>query len=148
MFSLTNPWVLIGILSLAISSFFYGHHQAYIEQQLEVDRLNALERDKEHEMQAIVDNQANELKKANSNAQNQISKLQSDITSGQLRLSIATRTIQTSSDSTTSPGNTESRSEFDPEAANALVSIAADGDKAIRSLNACIDTYEQIRSKQ
>jgi len=147
-FSLTNPWVLVGVMSLVISSYFYGHHQAYVEQEAEIARLNAIERDKEREMQAIVDNQSVELRKANETAQAQISKLHSDIVSGELRVSIATRTVQTSTDPTSPPGSTETRSELDPEAANALVSITADGDKAIRSLNTCIDTYNQIRSKQ
>ena len=43
MFSLTNPWVLVGILSLIVSSYFYGHHQAYVEQEAEVARLRSEE---------------------------------------------------------------------------------------------------------
>ena len=148
MFSLTNPWVLVGILGLVISSYFYGHHAAYNEQAIEVARLNAIERDKEAEMVKIADIHANELKKANENAKVQISKLQSDVAIGAIRLSIATRSVQTSTNTATSSGSTESRAELDPEAANTLISIAADGDKAIRSLNACIDIYNEVRSKQ
>jgi len=148
MFSLTNPWILLGILSIVISSFFYGHHQAYVEQEAEVARLNLLERQKEAEMVKIADNHATELRKANENAKVQIAKLQSDVASGAIRLSIATRAVQTSSDSTPTSGNTEARSELDPEAANTLISIAADGDKAIRQLNACVDIYNEVRSKQ
>ena len=58
MFSLTNPWILIGIFSVVISSYFYGHHQAYIEQEAEVARLNLIEREKEAEMVKIADNHA------------------------------------------------------------------------------------------
>jgi len=148
MFSLTNPWILLGILSIVISSFFYGHHQAYIEQEAEVARLNLLERQKEAEMVKIADNHATELRKANENAKVQIAKLQSDVASGAIRLSIATRAVQTSADTAPTSGNTEARSELDPEAANTLISIASDGDKAIRSLNACIDIYNEVRSKQ
>jgi len=148
MFSLTNPWILIGILSVVISSYFYGHHQAYIEQEAEVARLNLIEREKEAEMVKIVDSHATELRKANDQAKAEITKLQSDVASGAIRLSIATRSIQTSSDTAPTSGNTEARSELDPEAANALITIASDGDKAIRSLNACIDIYNEVRSKQ
>lgn len=42
-------------------------------------------------------------------------------------------------------GGQEARAELAPEAAAALVSIAGDGDDAIRSLNACIDAYEAVR---
>jgi len=148
MFSLTNPWILIGILSVVISSYFYGHHQAYIEQEAEVARLNLIEREKEAEMVKIADNHATELRKANDQAKAEITKLQSDVASGAVRLSIATRSVQVSTDPTSATGNTETRSELDPEVANALITIASDGDKAIRSLNACIDIYNEVRSKQ
>ena len=148
MFSLTNPWILIGILSVVISSYFYGHHQAYIEQEAEVARLNLIEREKEAEMVKIADNHATELRKANDQAKAEITKLQSDVASGAVRLSIATRSVQVSTDSTPTSGNTETRSELDPEVANALITIASDGDKAIRSLNACIDISNEVRSKQ
>ena len=134
MFSLTNPWILVGIFSVVISSYFYGHHQAYIEQ--------------EAEMVKIADNHATELRKANENAKAKITKLQSDVASGALRLSIATRSVQTSENATSTTGGAETRAELDPEVANALITIASDGDKAIRSLNACIDIYNEVRSKQ
>ena len=148
MFSLTNPWILVGIFSVVISSYFYGHHQAYIEQEAEVARLNLIEREKEAEMVKIADNHATELRKANENAKAEITKLQSDVASGAIRLSIATRSVQTSTNSTSTTGGAETRAELDPEAANALITIASDGDKAIRSLNACIDIYNEVRSKQ
>lgn len=148
MFSLTNPWVLVGVLSVVISSYFYGHHAAYVEQEAEVARLNLIERSKEKQMQELVDTHAYELRKANENAKNQVTKLQSDIASGELRLSIATRPVQTCSDSTSASGNTETRAELDPEASKSLVAITSDGDSAIRQLNACIDIYNQVRSKQ
>ena len=148
MFSLTNPWVLVGILSVVISSYFYGHHQAYVEQAAEVARLNLVERDKEAEMQKLVIAHSRELERANRDAKDKVTKLQSDIDDGQLRLSIATRSVQTCSDSTSTARSTEARAELDPEASKSLVSITADGDSAIRQLNACIDIYNQVRSKQ
>ena len=148
MFSLTNPWILVGIFSVVISSYFYGHHQAYIEQEAEVARLNLIEREKEAEMVKIADNHATELRKANENAKAEITKLQSDVASGAVRLSIATRSVQTNENATSTTGGAETRAELDPEVANALITIASDGDKAIRSLNACIDIYNEVRSKQ
>ena len=148
MLSLTNPWVLVSVLSLVISSYFYGHHEAYVEQEAEVARLNLIERSKEKQMQELVDTHSIELRKANDNAKNQVTKLQSDIASGELRFSIATRSVQTCSDSTSTARDTTSRAELDPEASKSLIAITADGDNAIRSLNACIDIYNQVRSKQ
>jgi hypothetical protein len=148
MLSLTNPWVLVGIISLVISSFFYGHHQAYAEQEVEVARLNLIERDKEQQMKQLVNTHARELERANRDAKDRVNKLQSDIVSGELRLSIATRSVQACSDSPSAAGNTESRAELDPEASKSLIAITADGDSAIRQLNACIDIYNEVRSKQ
>ena len=148
MFSLTNPWVLVSVLSLVISSYFYGHHQAYVEQEAEVARLNLIERSKEKQMQELVDTHSFELRKANENAKNQVTKLQSDIASGELRLSIATRPVSTCQDASSASGDTAGRAELDPEASKSLVAITADGDNAIRSLNACIQIYNEVRSKQ
>jgi len=146
MFSLFNPWVIVGILGLTISSYFYGHHQAYVEQEAEVARLNALERTKEQQMKEMADNHANELRKATQNAKTEVTKLQSDIANGQLRFTA--RTVSTCKDSSVTSGDTESRAELDPEVSQTLIAITADGDNAIRELNACIDIYNEVRSKQ
>jgi hypothetical protein len=146
MFGLMNPWVIVGILCLVISSYFYGHHQAYVEQEAEVARLNALERDKEKQMQQLADTHANELRKATQNAKAEVTKLQSDIATGQLRLTA--RTVSSCKDSTSANGDTETRAELDPEVSQTLIAITADGDNAIRQLNACIDIYNEVRGKQ
>lgn len=149
MFSLTNPWVLVGIMGLVISSYFYGHHAAYNEQAIEVARLNAIERDKEAEMVKIAGIHATELKKANDDAKVQISKLQSDIASGELRLSIASRPVQTSEATGATPGaGDQARCELDPETAKRIIAIPSDGDANTRQLNALIDYYNEVRSKQ
>jgi hypothetical protein len=148
MLSLLNPWVLVGILSVVVSSYFYGHHQAYVEQEAEVARLNLIERDKEQQMQQLVNTHARELERANRDAKDKVTKLQSDIASGELRLSIATRPVQACSDSTSASGDSTNRAELDPEASKSLIAITADGDNAIRSLNACIQIYNQVRGKQ
>ena len=148
MLSLLNPWVLVGILSVMVSSYFYGHHQAYVEQEAEVARLNLIERDKEQQMQQLVNTHARELERANRDAKDKVTKLQSDIASGELRLSIATRPVQACSNSTSASGDSTSRAELDPEASKSLIAITADGDSAIRSLNACIQIYNEVRSKQ
>jgi hypothetical protein len=138
--------MLVGALALVISSYFYGHHVAYVEQEAEIARLNMVERDKEQQMVQLSNIHAKELERANQNAKAQVNKLQSDIASGELRLSI--RTVPACKDTSATTGGAETRAELDPEVANALIAIASDGDKAIRSLNACIDIYNEVRSKQ
>ena len=148
MFSLTNPWVLVGVLSVVISSYFYGHHQAYVEQEAEIARLNLIERDKEQQMVQLVNLHSRELERTNRDAKDKVTKLQSDIASGELRLSIATRPVSTCQDASSASGDSAGRAELDPEASKSLIAITADGDSAIRSLNACIQIYNEVRNKQ
>ena len=146
MFSLMNPWVIVGVLGLVLSSYFYGHHAAYVEQEAEIARLNGLEREKEKQMQDMATTHAKNLERANKNAKAEVTKLQSDLSNGQLRFTA--RTVSTCQNTTSADGNTESRAELDPEVSQALVAITADGDNAIRQLNACVDIYNEMRNKQ
>ena len=73
----------------------------------------------------------------------------SDVRTGAVRLSIPVKacSARSSRDTATGPGNSpETRAELTPEAGTALAAIAADGDDAIRQLNACIDSYQAIRA--
>jgi prophage endopeptidase len=73
------------------------------------------------------------------------------VRSGAIRLSIpvVSRSADASrADAGTVAGNrVETRAELDPEAAQFLDAIASEGDDAIRQLNACIDTYNDVRKK-
>ena len=134
MLSLTNPWTLVGVLSLIISSYFYGYHDSYLKQQAEMGRLNA-----------VMTEQANTARqtfeKEKQDAKNTINKLRSDVASGAVRLS-----IPVSSSCSSTPGATETRTELDKSVSQSLITITDDGDQAIRELNYCIDRYNQIRN--
>jgi len=134
MLSLTNPWALVGVLSLIISSYFYGHHEAYLEQQAEMGRLNAV-------MAEQTNTARQTFEKEKQDAKNTINKLRADVDSGTVRLSIP---VSTSCSSST--GITETRAELDKSVSQSLISITDDGDQAIRELNYCIDRYNQIRN--
>jgi Bacteriophage Rz lysis protein len=95
---------------------------------------------------AIEDNHQKETQ----DAETKIASLRDDVRSGAVRLSIATRAISknvNARNSTVAIVDTETRSELMPEAANALISIAADGDAAVLDLNACIDSYNSARDE-
>ncbi|MBC3911608.1 lysis system i-spanin subunit Rz, partial [Undibacterium umbellatum] len=70
-----------------------------------------------------------------------------DVRTGTLRLSIPVQACSTSASTNTPAGpsnSPEARAQLTPEAGAALATIAADGDDAIRQLNACIDSYHAI----
>lgn len=151
--SLANPYVMLALVLALLGAYGTGHHKGYVERDLEMQaeiaRMNEEARVKERSMQAAANTNATNLRKANQDAQDQIARLNSDVSTGALRLSVATRGVQGCGDAGAASGNSsEARAELDPTVAQALVGIAADGDRAIRQLNACIDTYNQVRGNQ
>ena len=151
--SLINPWVILSLVLALAGVYGVGHHKGYVERDLEMQaeiaRMNEEARGKERAMQAAANANASHLRKANQDAQDQIARLNADIGTGAVRLSIAAGGLQGCRAAGVTAGDSaEARAELDPTTARDLVAIAADGDAAIRQLNACIDTYNAIRSKQ
>lgn len=147
MLSLTNPKVLLALIIAFGAVFGWGRHYEYLENQAEVARLNAQARETEQRRQSDANAAANELRKANRDAQAEITRLNSDVATGAVRLSIATRSVSACSDAGAAAGSSaEARTELDPTAAQDLIAIAAEGDEAIRQLNSCIDIYNKVRS--
>jgi hypothetical protein len=60
----------------------------------------------------------------------------------------STSCVQTSSSATPASGDSpKAGSESDTETLRLIAQIAADGDKAINQLNACIDAYQAVMEK-
>jgi len=151
--SLFNPWVLLGILMAVVSSFGGGYYKGSTDevtrQQLEIAALNAEARQKEQALVAAIQNQADELVKANNEAKLLSQKRTTDIASGALKLRIPVKAancpVQTADHATPSSGDSvQATAELDRETAKSLIAITDDGDKAIRQLNACIDAYTTV----
>ena len=151
MLSLFNPWVLLSVILAIIGAYFEGHHIGYQdcfnEAVAKVARANEEARTKEAELNAKVNTTASLLRKATDEAQTKITKLTADVQSGALRLSIplASNSLCPSDTSRATNGDSNARADLDPKTSQDLISITADGDKAIIALNACITTYNQVR---
>ena len=154
--SLLNPWVLLGIV-LAVfgagtSGYFKGSADEYERQQLEIARLNEQARETEKRMGEVAQTYAQNLRKSNDVAKAKETKLRSDLASGERKLFIPVKapecSLSATSDSSIAAGNNsgEASAELDRKTADDLVSITAEGDTAIRKLNACIQTYETMRT--
>jgi len=153
MLSLFNPWVILGVVIAILGSFgggyYKGEHDEDTRQQIEIARLNQQARETEQRMGEAAQTYAQNLKKANNVAKAKEDKLRTDIASGERKLFIPVQTscgVSTSADSTAPTGNTETRAELDPRIAQSLVDLTSRGDQAIRSLNACIDQYNEMRN--
>ena len=95
---------------------------------------------------------AQTLRKANNVAKVKENKLRADIADGALKLRIPVKApvcpVSASADSPAPSGDTETRAELDGRVAQALVDLTSRGDQAIRSLNTCIEIYDEMRSKK
>jgi len=154
--SVFNPYVLIGIALAVLSAFGGGYYKGkdaeYQRQQLEIAALNAKARQTEQAMAQVAQTYGETLRRANNVAKSKETKLRADIATGERKLFIPVKAaecaVPTATDSTAAGGDHSgtTSAELDRKTADDLVAIAAEGDAAIRKLNACIQTYEQMRT--
>lgn len=128
---LRNLATFIGCLLIA---FFAGKYQERQEIKAEVDRIESSMRD-----EAAATTQ--KLEKEKRDAEIKVNQLRADVASGALRLS-----VRASCSTGAASGDSEARAELDAKTADDLITIAADGDKAIIELNSCIDFYNNLRA--
>ena len=159
MFGVPLPWAMCGAAIIAVVTYFTGHHKGWAqrdaEMQVEIARKNEESRAKEQEMATAVAAKDDELRKANTDVAKKQTDLNRLIAAGRVRLPTAS-CVQASTSAPAATGDsTETRSQPDGQADQAtdseretlqlIAQIAADGDKAINQLNACIDAYNEMR---
>ena len=144
---LPNPWMILGAITAASLVYFYAHHVGYVkrdqEMQLEIARLNGEAREKEQKLAQDLNNTSSQLKEANDVVTKKQTDLDAAIRSGRMRLN--TSCVPASTGSTTASGNNTQASESERETLLLIAQLAAEGDRAINELNACIAAYNQVR---
>jgi len=146
-----NPWVILGAILVAVSVYFYGHHKGWderdAEMQAEIAVKNEESRVKEQELAKQLNDQSSKLLEANNAITEKQSSLDRAIRAGRVRLP-STSCVQTNGNPPVASGNSnQAASESDTETLRLIAQIAADGDKAINQLNACIDAYQAVMEK-
>lgn len=155
-----NPWLILGALAACLGSYFYGHHKGWwereTEMQIEIARKNEEARVKENQMVESLTAKDQELRKANDAVNQKQTDLNRLIAAGRVRLPAPSCVQASTSPSSTTGDRPEARSEPDRtpdevaaerETLRLIAEIAADGDKAINQLNACIDAYNAVREQ-
>lgn len=144
---LPNPWMILGAITAASFVYFYAHHVGYVkrdqEMQLEIARLNGEAREKEQKLSQDLNNTSSQLKEANDVVTKKQTDLDAAIRSGRMRLN--TSCVPASTGSTTASGDNSKASESERETLLLIAQLAAEGDRAINELNACIAAYNQVR---
>lgn len=144
-----NPWMIIGVICLVAGTYKYGTHTGYKERnqemQAEIAKLNEESRAKEQKLSEDLNQTSSQLKEANDVVNQKQSSLDAAIRAGRVRLNSSC--VQAATSSATAIGDNQAGSESERETLRLISEIAAEGDRAINKLNACITAYEQVRSQ-
>lgn len=139
------------ILLIIIGIYRYGFSKGWgerdAEMQAEIATKNEESRAREQELQKQLNSQTSQLTEANNAITQKQSDLDRAIRAGRVRLPAAS-CVQASSSAGPAAGNSaEASSESDRETLRLIAQIAADGDRAINQLNACIDAYAAVQQQ-
>ena len=144
-----TAWLVIAGAVLLGGTYKYGHHEGWwerdAEMQIEIAKKNDEARATEQRLTEQLNSQSTQLLEAN----NAVTKKQSDldraIRAGRLRLPAASCAQASPGSTSPSGGGSEAPSESERETLRLIAEIAAEGDRAINQLNACIDSYNQVK---
>ena len=143
-----NPWMIIGVICLVAGTYKYGSYSGYKERnqemQAEIAKLNEESRAKEQKLSEDLNQTSSQLKEANDVVTQKQSSLDAAIRAGRVRLPAPSCVQAATSTATTSTNQTDA-SESDRQTLILIAQLAAEGDQAINSLNACISSYNQVR---
>jgi hypothetical protein len=164
MTSIQRTGIAVLLTLLAIFGIYkYGYNSGWgdrdAEMQAEIAKKNEEARAKEQEMAKAVADKDAELRKANDVITKKQTDLSAAIRAGRVRLPSAS-CVQASPSAPAPSGNSNQASSQPDRAPDAdtgpsdserqtlqlIAQIAADGDKAINQLNACIDAYDNMRN--
>lgn len=162
MSSIQRTGIVILVTVLVIFGIYrYGFHNGWSERdaemQAEIAKKNEESRKIEHELNNQINQGANKLQEANNAITQKQSDLDRAIRAGRVRLP-APSCVQAApsapapagdrTESQTQPNRTaDEPSDAERETLRLIAQIAADGDRAINQLNACIDAYNQVREQ-
>lgn len=145
-----NPWMIIGAICVVLGTYKYGTHSGYkqreAEMQAEIARLNEESRAKEQKLAQDLNNTSSQLMEANNAISQKQSALDRAISAGRVRLP-ATSCVQAATSAAVASGNNAETSESERETLRLIAQLAAEGDRAINELNACIAAYTAVREQ-
>jgi hypothetical protein len=159
MFPIPLPWLIVGVLVSLFGTYQVGHHYGWLERdndmKIAIAKKNDEARQIEQNMGEKLNQQSLKLQEANDAINKKTTALAVANRAGKLRLcptsylQAPTSTSIASTDTkATSESNRPTNEPSDAERATieAIAEIVAQGDKNTIALNACIDSYNDIRN--
>jgi hypothetical protein len=158
MFGIPLPWLLVGLCITLFGTYRGGYHFGWSdrdkEMQIEIARKNDESRQTEQKLNEQLNTTASKLLEVNNVVTQKQSALDRAIRDGRVRLP-APSCVQAPTSAPTTPTNTETTREPDRQAdtasdadratLQAIAEIVAQGDRNTAALNACVDSYNQMR---
>ncbi len=158
MFGIPLPWILVGLAITLFGTYRGGYHFGWDdrdkEMQVEIAKKNEEARIKEQKLTEQLHANATKLQETTNVINQKQSALDRAIRAGRVRLPAAS-CVQAPTNPTPTAPNTETTSEPDRapdqpsdaerETLAAIAEIVAQGDRNTAALNACVDSYNQMR---
>ena len=158
MFPIPLPWLIVGVLVSLFGTYQVGHHYGWLERdndmKIAIAKKNEEARQIEQNMGEKLNQQSAKLQEANDAINKKTTALAVANRAGKLRLCPSSN-VQAPSNSpvasadpkATSQPDRQTNEPSDAERAtiDAIAEIVAQGDKNTVALNACVDSYNQMR---
>jgi hypothetical protein len=158
MFPIPLPWLIVGVLISLFGSYRVGHHYGWLERdndmKIAIAKKNEEARLIEQNMGEKLNQQSLKLQEANDAINKKTTALAVANRAGKLRLCPSSN-VQTPTNSSVATTDTKATSEPDRQTnepsdaeratIDAIAEIVAQGDKNTVALNACVDSYNQMR---
>jgi hypothetical protein len=153
------PWLIVGVLVSLFGTYRVGHHYGWLERdndmKIAIAKKNDEARQIEQNLGEKLNQQSAKLQEANDAINKKTSALAVANRAGKLRL-CAPSNVQAPASSPVASANTETTSQPDRPAdtasdaeratIDAIAEIVAQGDRNTVALNACVDSYNEVRN--
>ena len=153
------PWLIVGVLVSLFGTYRVGHHYGWLERdndmKIAIAKKNDEARQIEQNLGEKLNQQSAKLQEANDAINKKTSALAVANRAGKLRL-CAPSNVQAPASSPVASANTEAAREPDRPAdtasdaeratIEAIAEIVAQGDRNTVALNACVDSYNEVRN--
>jgi len=152
------PWLIVGVLISLFGTYRVGHHYGWLERdndmKIAIAKKNEEARQIEQNMSEKLNQQSAKLQEANDAINKKTTALAVANRAGKLRLcptsnvqaTPSTSVATTDTKATSQPDRpTDTASDAERATIDAIAEIVAQGDKNTAALNACVESYNQMR---
>ena len=159
MFPIPLPWLIVGVLVSLFGTYRVGHHYGWLERdndmKIAIAKKNEESRKTEQQLNEQINQNATKLLEATNAINQKTSALAVANRAGKLRLCpssnvqaptsapVASTDTKATSGSDRSP---DTASDAERATIEAIAEIVAQGDKNTIALNACVDSYNDVRN--